>query len=107
MMSTCKNGASPCHSVLSQERSKEFFTRDLPCPRGAGGDGSLNRVWMLSIIDCFRNVRFAVAEHTGSSRAAQWEKLPPHIGSTAGIGRASDDQWPHLKELVCDYQFPR
>lgn len=111
-MSTCKNGASPCHSVLSQERSKELFNRDLPCPRWAGGDGSLNLEWMLPIVDCFRNIIFVAVEIGESLRMAQgrsgYNQLNmPHSDSAAGLGRVSDDQLPHLRELVCDYQFPR
>lgn len=107
MMSTCKNGASPCHSVLSQERSKELFNRDLPCPRGAGGDGSLNLEWILPIVDYFRNIRFAVDEIAESLRMAQGrigfnQFNMSHSNSAAGLDRVSDDQLPHLKDLVCD-----
>lgn len=31
----------------------------------------------------------------------------PRADSAADLGRVSDDHLPPLKELVCDYQYPR
>lgn len=67
---------------------------------------------MLPIVDGFRNIIFGWLK---MGRASDWHPVRcgfnqfnlPHPNSAAGSGRVSDDQLRHLKELVCDYQFPR